>query len=172
MICSRFLVCRDASWPVAQRGSQSLVLFASVRYSTQVYFPCAFGSALLKPLWFLKSIWIVHLTSELSVQQSITAKPAWSLPDRETKRVGTSLRKREGSERTPASVVAIGMSYNLLLCLYVCSFPTQIVKPGYSLPLPVPGSFDLIQGGCPQQEIYIKLRGRMHLKVIQSSRTF
>jgi len=102
--------------------SLSLLLFPCLRYSTLVsFFSSAFWSALLKPQCFLKPVWTIHLTLELNLQQSITAKPAWSLPDRETKRTVTFLRKREGIERTLVSVVTIGMTYNRPLCLYVSS---------------------------------------------------
>lgn len=80
----------------------------------------------------LKHIWTIHLTPELNWQQSVPAKPAWSLPDRGTRRSVTSLRKREGSERTPASVMTTRMSYILPLCLCISSIKWyQLYLPSF-----------------------------------------
>lgn len=101
MICSRFLIHID----VFQLCYTNIVsvspycCFFSLRYSTQIF--------------LLKTIGIVCLTPELNLQCTVNAKPMRSIPGRETKRIVTSLRKRERSERILVSGEIIGMSHNL-----------------------------------------------------------
>lgn len=123
MICSRFPVLRDVSQPCCTKvDSVSPYCSFSVSgvghwfLSSQVHFEVHCWNRCV----FLKAIGIIYLTPELNLQQVLLPNLCDHFQT-ETKRTVTSLRKREGSERIPASGGTTGMSYSLSVCFSVSS---------------------------------------------------